>query len=73
MVTNPVTARGMTRRDITKAVSCYARRHGFYARTVRTVTVLFRDAIREYRETSPPSGDHDLDCGLECDCEKGVR
>jgi len=36
-----------TRSQVTAAVSRYARRHGYYARTVRDVTSLFREAMAE--------------------------
>ena len=37
----------MTRKQLTKAIQQYARRHGYYARTVRAVTALRIAAIRE--------------------------
>ena len=37
----------MTRKQLTQAIQQYARRHGYYARTVRTVTSLRLAAIRE--------------------------
>ena len=37
----------LTRKQLTKAIQRYARKHGYYARTVRTVTVLRLAAIRE--------------------------
>lgn len=39
----------MTRQEISKAVQTYARRHGHYARTVRTVSALFYAAIDEWK------------------------
>lgn len=38
----------LTRAEVTLAVARYARKHTYYARTVRTVTVLFRAAMNEY-------------------------
>lgn len=40
----------LTRKQLTAAVARYARKHGYYARTVRTMTVLLRAAIDEYRK-----------------------
>lgn len=40
----------MSRSEVTEAIRLYARHHGFYARTVRTITVLKRAAMREWRE-----------------------
>lgn len=40
--------RKLTKSEVTKAVQQYARRHGYYARTVRTVSSLFYAALREY-------------------------
>jgi len=39
----------LTKRQITLAVLGYARRHGYYARTVRTMTMLYQGAVAEYR------------------------
>jgi hypothetical protein len=39
----------MTRKQLTKAIQKYARKHGYYARTVRAVTALRIAAIREAR------------------------
>jgi hypothetical protein len=39
----------LTKSQVTAAVQRYARRHGYYATTVRTVTVLFRAAMEEAR------------------------
>lgn len=36
-------------KELTKAIERYARRHGWYARTVRTVTSLRYDAVNEWR------------------------
>lgn len=38
----------LTRKEVTAAVKRYARKHGFYHRTVRTVTSLRRSAIAEW-------------------------
>ncbi len=40
----------LTKSELTKAVQKYARRHGHFARTVRTMTCLRLAAIREYHE-----------------------
>lgn len=40
----------LSRKQVTQAVNRYARRHGFYARTVRAVTSLRFAAVREYLE-----------------------
>ncbi len=37
----------MTRKEMTKAIQKYARKHGYYARTVRAVSILRYAAIRE--------------------------
>lgn len=42
----------LTRKELTKAIACYARKHGYYASTVRTVTVLFNAAIQEHRDAA---------------------
>lgn len=39
----------MSRTTLTAAIRRYARRHGYSASTVRTVTVLRLAAIREWR------------------------
>ena len=39
----------LTRKELTQAVQRYARKHGFYARTVRGMTVLRLAAIAEWR------------------------
>jgi hypothetical protein len=39
----------LTKSELTKAVRQYARRHGYYARTVRNMTSLRRAAILEYQ------------------------
>jgi len=39
----------LTKKEITKAIARYARRHGYYARTVREVDSLWKAAIAEYR------------------------
>ncbi len=36
--------------DVILAVARYARRHNCYARTVRVVSVMFREAMREYAD-----------------------
>lgn len=38
----------LTRKEITAAVKRYARKHGFYHRTVRSITSLRRSAIAEW-------------------------
>lgn len=40
----------LSKKQITKAVNRYARRYGYYARTVRTMSRLFYAAIAEYRK-----------------------
>lgn len=47
---NATTTRKLTRKELTQAVARYARRHGYYARTVRAVTVLFNAAIAAHKE-----------------------
>ena len=42
----------LTRSELTKAIARYARRHNFYARTVRAVSVLRQAAIKEWNERS---------------------
>lgn len=42
--------RVLSRSEVTKAVRLFARRHGFYARTVRTMTDLKMKAMKEYVE-----------------------
>jgi hypothetical protein len=39
----------LTKSQITAACQRYARRHGHYTGTVRTMTVLLLAAIKEYR------------------------
>jgi len=39
----------MTKAQVTAAVTSFARRHGYYVRTVRTMTALKMAAIQEYR------------------------
>jgi hypothetical protein len=39
----------LTKSQVTAAVTHYAQRHGYYARTVRTVTTLFRAAMNEWK------------------------
>lgn len=41
--------RKLTSKELTAAIKMYARRNGYYARTVRIVTVLFNAAIAEYK------------------------
>ena len=43
----------LTKSELTVAVQRYARRHGYYARTVRTVSSLFYAAIVEWRRGRP--------------------
>ena len=38
----------LTKKQLTQAIRAYARRHGFYARTVRTCTSLRYAAVKEY-------------------------
>ncbi len=38
----------LTRKELTKAIARYARKHGYYARTVRGMTVLRIAAVAEY-------------------------
>jgi len=45
----------LTKRELTKAIQRYARRYGFSASTVRTVTTLRREAIDEYNERTTPT------------------
>lgn len=40
----------LTSKQLTQAIQRYARRHGFYARTVRTMTSLRLAAIAEWKE-----------------------
>jgi hypothetical protein len=42
--------RKLTSRELTEAVQGFARRHGYYARTVRTMTSLMLAAIAEWRQ-----------------------
>ncbi len=42
----------LTKSQMTQAIQQYARRHGYYARTVRAVTVLWLAAIREYADAA---------------------
>lgn len=42
--------RRLTKRELTKAVAAYCRKHGHFARTVRTMTVLRYAAVREFCE-----------------------
>lgn len=42
-------SRKLTRSELTQAVARYARRHGYSASTVRTITSLLLAAIQEYR------------------------
>jgi hypothetical protein len=39
----------LSRKDLTKAVARYARKHGYYVSTVRNMTRLRYDAIKEWR------------------------
>ncbi len=41
--------RKLTKSELTKAIQTYAHKHNHYARTVRTMTVLFNAAIKEYK------------------------
>ncbi len=40
----------LTSKQLTEACQLYARRHGYYTRTVRTMTSLMLAAIKEWRE-----------------------
>ena len=40
--------RKLTSKEITQAIAAYARKHGMYASTVRTVSVHFYAAIAAY-------------------------
>ena len=42
----------LTRSDVKQAVRRFARRHGYSAPTVRTVTTLFRRAVDSYSRSS---------------------
>lgn len=42
--------RVLTREEVNHAVRAFAQRRGYYARTVRTITALFRQAMQEYAE-----------------------
>ena len=42
----------LTKKQLTQAVNRYARKHGYYARTVRTVSSLRYAAIQEYRNAA---------------------
>lgn len=39
----------LTRTELTQAIRRYARKHNYYASTVRTVSTLFYAAIAEWR------------------------
>jgi hypothetical protein len=45
--------RKLTKTELTQAYTHYARRHGFYVRTVRAVSALRYAAITEWRQTNP--------------------
>lgn len=40
----------LTRSELTAAVTAYARKHGYYVRTVRSMTSLKREAVAVYKE-----------------------
>lgn len=42
--------RRLRKRELTQAIARYARRHGFFARTVRAVSSIKFEAIREWQE-----------------------
>ena len=48
--TRKATAMKLKNSEVTKAVQQYARRNGLYVRTVRDVSNLRYQAIREYKE-----------------------
>lgn len=41
---------GMTKDEYTQAVTQFARKHGYYVRTVRVMTVLRLAAVKEWKE-----------------------
>lgn len=41
--------RKLTKTELTRAVARFARKYGYYARTIRAVTVLFNAAINEFK------------------------
>lgn len=41
----------LNNKQLTVAIARYARKHGYYTRTVRVVTTLFNSAILEYKES----------------------
>lgn len=43
----------LTRSELRAARLRYARKHGYYVQTVRPMTTLFRDAIKEYVDAHP--------------------
>lgn len=43
--------RGLSPREVTRAISKYAKKYGYYVRTVRAVSELRQAAIREYAAT----------------------
>lgn len=45
--------RVLTRSEVTDAVRRYARKYGYYARTVRSMTSLRNAAMKEYATLSP--------------------
>ncbi len=47
-VPEPVQRHRMSDKDLTCAIGRYARRHGYYARTVRDVTTLRQCAVNEW-------------------------
>lgn len=42
----------LTREQVKQARIRYARKHGCFVRTVRPMTTMFRDAMREYAEAT---------------------
>ncbi len=40
----------LSKKELTKAIAIYARKHGYYQRTVRSISVLFYAAIAEYKK-----------------------
>ncbi len=40
----------LTRKELTAAIARYARKHGYFSRTVRAVSALRYAACREYME-----------------------
>jgi hypothetical protein len=43
----------LTQKDTTRAIQAYARRHGMFARTVRSVSSLRSAAVEEFKAAHP--------------------